>query len=95
MTVIKVPFLQETWHKEGPFANPLDRDGPKVYHIMAHGRKNWPEPVLVCIVFSSGEADLIIADHELGKRVSMVAEARNQAVEKITPPEEALIAVPH
>lgn len=95
MTSFKVPFTLETWRKEGPFANPMERDGPKVYHIFAHGRKKWPEPVLVCIVFSDAEADVIIADHELGQKVSMVAETRNEAVARIVPPEEALIAVPH
>lgn len=87
MTSTKVPFLQETWHKEGPFANPVERDGPKVYHIMAHGRKSWPEPVLVCIVFSDGEADLIIANHEAGKQIGLVAEIRQQAVDKIALPD--------
>lgn len=95
MTSFKVPFMQETWRKEGPFANPLDRDGPKVYHIVAHGRKSWPEPVLVSIVFSEGETDLIIANHEAGKQHDLLALIRRQAVDKIQPPEEALIAVPH
>lgn len=95
MTHFKVGFLEEEWRKQGPFASPLPLDKRLCWHIMAYGRKDWPEPVLVAIVFSDGEADLILADHALGQRVGMVVHARDEAVAKIQPPEGALIAVPN
>ena len=95
MTHFKVGFLTEEWRKSGPFANPIERDGPKVYHIRAHGRKDWPEPVLVAIVFSDAEADLIIADHEAGQQISLVSDIREQAISKILLPKGASLVLPY